>query len=191
MPPRSPGIEPLLTSLQPQIKALQAREPELRASRDPEHLRRMRVAVRRLRATLRASRPLFGRSAVDGLRDELGWLGTALGRVRDLDMVAASVAAELGALEGSTRRESRALLRRLDVDRDRAWDRLHVVLDGARYARLLRRLKTLPGRATRRAADVSLAAAPAAERKTPRRGGHTPPRHPSAARPREVRGRGT
>src|SRR6266446_5219510 len=69
---------------------------------------------------------------------------TARGRVRDLDMVAGSVATELGALEGSTHRESRALLRRLDADRDRAWDRLHVVLDGARYSRLLRRLKTLP-----------------------------------------------
>src|SRR5258707_6022728 len=166
MPPRSPGIEPLLTALQAQIEALQAREPELGASRDPEHLRRMRVAVRRLRATLRASRPLFGRSAVDGLRDELGWLGTALGRVRDLDMVAASVAAELGALEGSTRRESRALPRRLDVDRDRAWDRLHVGLDGARYARLLRRLKTRPRRAPRPAADVSLAPAAAGEGRT-------------------------
>ena len=187
MPPRSPGIEPLLTALQVQVEALQAREPELRASRDPEHLRRMRVAVRRLRATLRASRPLFGRSAVDGLRDELGWLGTALGRVRDLDMVAASVAAELGALEGSTRRESRALLRRLDADRDRAWDRLHVVLDGARYARLLRRLKTLPGRAPRRAADVSLAAAAAAEWKTLRRAVKHLTGHPSAAELHEIR----
>ena len=147
----------------------------------------MRVAVRRLRATLRASRPLFGRSAVDGLRDELGWLGTALGRVRDLDMVAGSVAAELGALEGSTRRESRALLRRLDADRDRAWDRLHVVLDGARYARLLRRLKTLPGRAPRGATDISLAAAAAAEWQTLRRAVKHLPGHPSAAELHEIR----
>jgi CHAD domain-containing protein len=187
MPPRSPGIEPLLTALQAQVEALQAREPELRASRDPEALRRMRVGVRRLRATLRAGRPLFGRSAVDGLRDEVGWLGMALGRVRDLDMVAASVVAELGALEGSTRRESRALLRRLDADRDRAWDRLHVVLDGARYSRLLRRLKTLPGRAPRRAADVSLAGAAAAEWKTLRRAVKHLSGHPSAAELHEIR----
>ncbi len=187
MPPRSPRIEPLLTALQVQVEALQAREPELRASRDPEDLRRMRVAVRRLRATLRASRSLFGRSAVDGLRDELGWLGTALGRVRDLDMVGASVAAELGSLESSTRRESRALLRRLDADRDRAWDRLHVVLDGARYARLLRRLKMLPGRTPRRAADVSLAEAAAAEWTTLRRAVKHLPGHPSAAELHEIR----
>jgi CHAD domain-containing protein len=120
MPPASPGIEPVLTALQAQVEALHAREPEVRASRDPEDLRRMRITVRRLRAILRASRPLFGRSAVDGLRDELGWLGTALGRVRDLDMVGASVAAELGSLEGSTRRESHALLRGLDAGRTRA-----------------------------------------------------------------------
>jgi CHAD domain-containing protein len=183
----SPEIEPLLTALQTQVEALNAREPEVRASRDPEDLRRMRVAVRRLRATLRASRPLFGRSAVDGLRDELGWLGTALGRVRDLDMVGASVAAELGSLEGSTRRESHALLRRLDADRTRAWDRLHAVLDGARYARLLGRLKTLLGRAPRRAAKVSLADAAGAEWKQLRRAVKHLPGHPSAAELHEIR----
>ena len=187
MSPTSPDIEPLLTALQAQVEALHAREPEVRASRDPENLRRMRVAVRRLRATLRASRPLFGRSAVDGLRDELGWLGTALGRVRDLDMIGASVTAELGSLEGSTRRESHALLRRLDADRTRAWDRLHVVLDGARYARLLRRLKTLLGRDPRRAAKVSLADAAGAEWKKLRRAVKHLPGHPSAAELHEIR----
>jgi CHAD domain-containing protein len=187
MSPTSPDIDPLLTALQTQMEALHAREPEVRASRDPEDLRRMRVAVRRLRATLRASRPLFGRSAVDGLRDELGWLGTALGRVRDLDMVGASVAAELGSLEGSTRRESHALLRRLDADRTRAWERLHAVLDGARYARLLGRLKTLLGRAPRRAAKVSLADAAGAEWKQLRRAVKHLPGHPSAAELHEIR----
>lgn len=187
MPPAGPEIEPLLTALQAQVEALHAREPEVRAGRDPEDLRRMRVAVRRLRATLRASRPLFGRSAVDGLRDELGWLGRALGRVRDLDMIGASVTAELGSLEGSTRRESHALLRRLDADRTRAWDRLHVVLDGARYARLLRRLKTLLGRDPRRAAKVSLAEAAGAEWKKLRRAVKHLPGHPSAAELHEIR----
>ena len=187
MPATSPDIEPILTALQTQVEALHAREPEVRASRDPEDLRRMRVAVRRLRTLLRASRPLFGRSAVDGLRDEIGWLGTALGRARDLDMVGASVAAELGSLEGSTRRESHALLRRLDADRARAWDRLHAVLDGARYARLLRRLKTLLGRDPRPAAKVSLAEAAGAEWEKLRRAVKHLPGHPGTAELHEIR----
>lgn len=187
MSSKDPDLEPILTALQAQVEALHAHDPEIRASHDPEGLRRMRIAVRRLRATLRASRPLFGQSAVDGLRDELDWLGTALGRVRDLDMISASVASELVALEGSTRRASHALVRRLDADRARAWDRLQIALDGARYARLLRRLKTLLGRAPRRAADVSLAEAAAAEWKKLRRAVKHLPGHPSAAELHEIR----
>lgn len=183
----APGLEPVLTALHAQVDTLHAREPAVRAGRDPEDLRRMRVAVRRLRATLRASRPLFGRSAVDGLRDELDWLGSALGRVRDLDMIAASVVAETAVLEAPTRRAGRALLRRLDADRARAWDRLQGVLDGARYARLLRRIKALLGRAPLRAAPVSLAQTAAAEWKTLRRAVKHLPGHPGAAELHEIR----
>ena len=185
--PTSPGIESFPEALQTQVEALHAREPAVRASHDPEDLRRMRVAVRRLRATLRAGRPRFGRSAVDGLRDELDWLGAALGRVRDLDMIAASVTSELRELDGTTRRASRALLRRLDADRGRARDRLDAVLDGARYARLLRRLKALLGRAPGRAADVSLPEAAAAEWKKLRRAVKHLPGHPDAAALHEIR----
>jgi len=183
----TPGLEPVLTALHAQEDALHAREPGVRAGRDPEDLRRMRVAVRRLRATLRASRPLFGRSAVDGLRDELDWLGSALGRVRDLDVITATVVAETAALEGSARRAGRALLGRLDADRARARDRLQGVLDGARYARLLRRLKALLGRAPVRAAPVSLAEAAAAEWKKLRRAVTHLPGHPGTAELHEIR----
>ena len=130
--------------------------------------------------------PCSGGPAVDGLRRELDWLGAALGRVRDLDMIRASVAVELGSLEGA-RREGHALLRRLDADRARAWDRLHVVLDGARYARLQRRLKTLLARAPRRAAPDSLPEAAAAEWKKAAPGGEAPPRPSGAAELHEVR----
>src|SRR5260370_22584033 len=90
---KDPDLEPILTALQAQVEALHAHDPEIRASHDPEGLRRMRIAVRRLRATLRASRPLFGQSAVDGLRDELDWLGTAPRPVRHLDMISPSLPA--------------------------------------------------------------------------------------------------
>jgi CHAD domain-containing protein len=47
----------------------------------------MRVAVRRMRATLKAARPLLDRAWADDLRAELGWLGRALGPVRDADVL--------------------------------------------------------------------------------------------------------
>ncbi len=49
----------------------------------PEALRKLRIALRRLRSDLQAFAPLLDRAWADGLRDELGGLGTRLGLVRD------------------------------------------------------------------------------------------------------------
>jgi CHAD domain-containing protein len=187
MPPTGPEFEPLLAALHAQLDAVHAREPAVRASHEPEELRRMRVAVRRLRAVLRVSRPMFGSKAVDGLRRELDWLGTILGRARDLDMVMAWVTAELDAIEGATRRMGRALVRRLQADRGRAWELVHAALDGPRYARLMLRLKTVLGRAPRRHAELSLVETAAGEWKKVRRAVKRLPGHPSTADLHQVR----
>jgi CHAD domain-containing protein len=187
MPPTRPELEPILAALHAQLDAMHAREPAVRASQEPEELRRMRVAVRRLRAFLRVSRPMFGAKAVDGLRRELDWLGTILGRARDVDMVMASVTAELDAVEGATRRAGRALLRRLEADRGRAWELVHAALDAPRYARLMPRLKTLLGRAPRRHAELSLVETAAGEWKKVRRAVKHLPGHPSTADLHQVR----
>jgi CHAD domain-containing protein len=105
MPSDGATPAPIMTALQAQLEALLAREPGVRIGRDPEELRRMRVAVRRLRATLRAGREILGSRVVDGLRRELDWLGAALGAVRDVDLVTSYVAAEVGALSGAARRK--------------------------------------------------------------------------------------
>ena len=47
----------------------------------------MRVATRRLRAFLRAGSELLDPEWSEPLRDELKWLGGALGPVRDLDVL--------------------------------------------------------------------------------------------------------
>ena len=47
----------------------------------------MRVATRRARAFLRAARPVLDQEWADELRAELGWLGSALGPARDLDVL--------------------------------------------------------------------------------------------------------
>lgn len=187
MPSEGAPAIAVMSALQGQLEALQAREPGVRIGRDPEELRRMRVAVRRLRATLRASRDVLGSRVVDELRAELDWLGTALGEVRDVDLVTGYVAAEVGALSASARKPGARLLRRLEIDRSHAWDQLLATLDGERYPHLMNRLKTILGRAPRRPLAVSLPEAAAAQWKKARRAVKRLPTRPTADELHEVR----
>lgn len=141
MPARS-DLDHVLAAMQRQVDAIQAHEAGARAGRDPEDVHQMRVAVRRLRAILRATRSLFDPKWVDRLRRELKWLGTALGGVRDLDVLHAYLRSQLEALPAPERREAQQyLLRRLDADRVRAMAALRAALASPRYSRLLARLK--------------------------------------------------
>ncbi|HXL43219.1 MAG TPA: CHAD domain-containing protein, partial [Gaiellaceae bacterium] len=81
----APPLESLGALLAAQLRALQSHDPGVRLGTDPEDLHRVRVAVRRSRAILRGARPLLDEQWADSLRAELGWLGQALGPVRDLD----------------------------------------------------------------------------------------------------------
>ena len=49
----------------------------------------MRVATRRLRAFLKVAAPLLDETWSEPLREELAWLGGALGPARDLDVLEA------------------------------------------------------------------------------------------------------
>ena len=74
-------------ALAEQHAELLAHDPGTRLGTDPEDLHQMRVATRRARAFLRAARPLLDQEWADELRSELGWLGSALGPARDLDVL--------------------------------------------------------------------------------------------------------
>src|SRR6476619_2057050 len=74
-------------SLDLRLRAMLAHEPGTRTGEDIEDLHQMRVSVRRMRATLKAAHPLLDAPWADDLRAELGWLGGALGPVRDLDVL--------------------------------------------------------------------------------------------------------
>ncbi|HUM14861.1 MAG TPA: CHAD domain-containing protein [Candidatus Nitrosotalea sp.] len=180
MPSKSSSLEYVLAALQSQLEAVHAYEPGVRAGRDPEDLRKMRVAVRRLRAILRASRSLLDRQWVKSLRRELDWLGTSLGRVRDLDTLRAYLDSEIDALEGTGRKAAQALLQRVETDRARALDALHAALDAPRYARLLIRLKTAVAEPQVGREDVSLPDVAAKEFKRLRRAVKLLSSHPSA-----------
>ena len=61
--------------------------PGVHLGEDPEALHQARVATRRLRSDLRTFGPLLDETWVSSLRDELRWLGAALGTVRDVDVL--------------------------------------------------------------------------------------------------------
>ncbi len=90
------------------------------------------------------------------LRAELGWLGDALGPVRDLDVLIAHLLEEAEVL-GSPERESlQALFERLEAERDRARTQLLAALRSERYFALLDRLEAAAEALPLTDADVSL-----------------------------------
>ena len=66
------------------------------------------------------ARPLLDRRWAEPLRRELGWLGDALGPVRDLDVLLAGLAGETPTLGSADRRAFRSLHTRLVQERQRA-----------------------------------------------------------------------
>jgi CHAD domain-containing protein len=170
----------VVMAMRAQADGIRAHEAGARRARDPEEVHRMRVAVRRLRAILRASRSLFAEERVQRLRRELEWLGSALGRVRDLDVLDAHLRSQLRSRPPGGPVPRRGLLRRLAADRDRAAAALRAALDGRRYARLLSRLDTAFVGPPLPAAGDSLPDIAAAQFKTLRRAVKKLPKHPSA-----------
>jgi CHAD domain-containing protein len=118
-------------------------EPEVRRGEDPEAVHKQRVASRRLRSLLRTARSqLDDPERSEQLRDELRWLGNALGEVRDRDVLIAYLQAELATLEEAS--AFRGVLKLLDDERELARGKLVVALDSQRYQRLLKELETPP-----------------------------------------------
>ncbi|MGE0597830.1 MAG: CHAD domain-containing protein [Dehalococcoidia bacterium] len=121
--------------LRKQYAAMRANEPGTRLGEDIEALHDMRVATRRLRAAMAAFRPVLT-PRMQRFRDQLGWLASALGEVRDLDVQLERMhewranfpperAAALESVEGL-----------LNARRRAARKRMLTVLDSRRYERL-------------------------------------------------------
>lgn len=142
-PPRSaPAAEHLAAALRAQLRAVLSHDPGTRLGRDPEELHQMRVATRRMRAILRAARPLLDREWVRDLRAELGWLGGALGPVRDLDVLVEHLRADAGALGGDDEAAFLTLILKLEAERAADRDALLAVMRDPRYVALIERLDT-------------------------------------------------
>jgi len=145
-PARSaPAGEHVAAALRDQYAEIVRHHPGTRLGTDPEELHQMRVATRRMRAILRAARPLLDRDWVASLRAELGWLGGALGPVRDLDVLLEHLRADAHLLGGADERAFLALLAALESEREADRERMLACLDDRRFVALIDRLEAETG----------------------------------------------
>jgi CHAD domain-containing protein len=153
--PRSlapPEVEPVALDEQPlagqavssslarSVSHLLRHDAVVRLDSDPEGVHQARVATRRLRSDLRTFSELLDPDWTDALRDELRWLGDALGEARDTDVLLARLrerVAGVSATEAPGAAEAVETLERRDKEIHAA---LLVVLRSDRYVALLERL---------------------------------------------------
>ena len=144
------------------VKRLLDHEARVLSGRDPESVHQARVAVRRLRSDLRSFRALIDAQWSDALRQELRWLGTELGAVRDLDVFIGRLGADAMRVGGADDPGVAALISAARDMRAGARTRLATALRSQRYAELrqvLRRAARAPRLtlAARLRADEALA----------------------------------
>lgn len=140
--PNAPASEHLTAMLQKQYREILAHDPGTRLGTDPEELHQMRVATRRFRAFLRAARPMLDPAWAEPLREELGWIGGALGPVRDLDVLIEHLQDDASGLEAREQRALKRLFGLLESERERDREVLLEALRSERYLVLLDRIET-------------------------------------------------
>lgn len=119
------------------VTRLLAHDVGVRLGGNPEAVHQARVATRRLRSDLRTLRPLVDQSWAGPVRDELKWLADALGAVRDNDVLADRLRAQVSDLPEVDRAAAEALLSRLAEEGDTHRQALLEVLASARYVALV------------------------------------------------------
>ena len=139
--PRDPAWVAVQAHLLTQARRLLLQD--VRVRRDlPDAVHQMRVAARRLRSSLRTFRPLVEREWADALREELGWVASELGAIRDTEVLIRRLD-EHSALISDDRvaNATRALLdRELGARLEAAREEALAALASPRYEELLDRL---------------------------------------------------
>jgi triphosphatase len=115
--------------------AMLRREPGVRYGNDAEDLHQMRVSIRRVRAAMVVFEEALPARA-PRLRQELGWLGSLLGAVRDLDVQLAQIGAWSAAADPAEREALDVVTTVLDERRTKARAKLVEAMDSRRLIRL-------------------------------------------------------
>jgi CHAD domain-containing protein len=122
-----------------QLREIEAHDPGVRLGDDPEDVHRMRVATRRTRALVNATEPLLG-ELLKPLGDELKWLGSLLGPVRDLDVLIDHLRRGVAQLD-EDKKGGELIIAALEEEREGFRDALLAALDSVRYLELLARFE--------------------------------------------------
>lgn len=112
-------------------------DPGVRLGDDPEDVHQFRVGTRRLRSDLRAFAPLLQPAPLLELRDELRWLGSAVGAVRDSDVLAERLRTQAQSLPEPDAPGVHLLLSLLTNQADTARTAMLSALRSPRYIALL------------------------------------------------------
>jgi CHAD domain-containing protein len=129
-------LERLRMRLREQLREVERHDPGTRLGQDPESLHDMRVAIRRLRAALRTGCPLL-LTDMRELDGRLRELGSALGEVRDLDVLLQRLRDEAAALDAPDAAPAKSLLTTLPRERAGKRRRLLGLLRSDAYLALL------------------------------------------------------
>jgi CHAD domain-containing protein len=126
-------------TLDTQVRVLLAEQATAGLAEEPESVHQMRVAARRARVALRMDRE-GSIGTARHLRDELAWLGTLLGGVRDVDVLCERLAEDGANLPETDLPAFGQVLSVLLASRSAAADVLVDTLPRQRYRALLRTL---------------------------------------------------
>lgn len=137
----APLSERFKSILQTQLRHILLHDPGTRLGKDSEELHQMRVGIRRFRAILRTVRALLEPEWYASLQEELRWLGTMLGTVRDQDVLLDRLYTEADVLPPAERKIVERLLTTFETHRSEARRQLLDVLRSDRYLDLLSRLE--------------------------------------------------
>ena len=135
--PSAPPTEHIRERLHSQFLQMLQQDPGTRLGRDSEALHRMRVATRRMRAIVRAVRTFLAPEWTEHIRQELGWVGSLLGEVRDGDVLLESFRHHFNDLSGQEQRAFQLILKKFEDQRSLARAKLLEGLRSDRYLHLL------------------------------------------------------
>src|SRR5437870_2930671 len=122
------------------VATLMRHDPGVRLGDDPEDVHRARVATRRLRSQLRTFRTLLDSEWANALREDLRWLGSGLGSVRDRQVMAQRVRSRSSALAEADAPPLADLAAAPQAAREEARGRLVLEMRSDRYIELVERL---------------------------------------------------
>ncbi|HNP62255.1 MAG TPA: CYTH and CHAD domain-containing protein [Nitrospirales bacterium] len=133
----APPTDHIRESLQSQYLQMLQNDPGTRLGRDSEALHQMRVATRRMRAIIRAVSAFLAPQWTEPVRQELAWVGSLLGEVRDWDVLLESFHQNFHDFSPSEQRSFHTILKNFDDQRSVARAKLLEGLGSDRYLNLL------------------------------------------------------